>query len=57
MWSKSLSAQWFAQTLPTLVLHPRGALRFCDGTRRKHGWFDLPDDVLLRWLMNRRKNP
>lgn len=44
-------------TVDELVLHPREALRFCDDRRRRHGWFDLPDDVLLRWLMNRRKNP
>ena len=44
-------------TIDELCLHPREALAFCDGLRRKHGFFHLPDDVILRTVMNRRKNP
>jgi hypothetical protein len=46
--------QW---SVDELLLHPREALNFCDLVRRKHGWFDLPDDIMLRTLMTRRKNP
>lgn len=44
-------------TLDELLLHPREALAFCDDLRRSRGWFYLPDDIILRSLMRRRKNP
>jgi hypothetical protein len=44
-------------TVDELLLHPREAAIFCDGVRRQHGYFDLPDDVILRSIMTRRKNP
>lgn len=44
-------------SIDELCLHPREALRFCDDVRRNHGWFDMPDDIILRSIMNRRKNP
>lgn len=44
-------------TIDELLLHPREAVRFCDDVRRKHGYFDLPDDIILRSILNRRKNP
>ncbi len=44
-------------TLDELLLHPREALEFCDRVRRSHGWFYVPDDIILRTLMKRRKNP
>jgi hypothetical protein len=40
-----------------LLLHPREAAWFCDETRRKYRYFDLPDDVILRVILTRRKNP
>ncbi|MGC1275999.1 MAG: hypothetical protein WBC44_20020 [Planctomycetaceae bacterium] len=40
-----------------LCLHPREAMAFCDGVRRQRGWFDVPDDIILRSIMQRRKNP
>ena len=46
--------QW---TIDELLLHPREAAMFCDDIRRKHGFFDLPDDIILRSILNRRKNP
>lgn len=44
-------------TLDEMLLRPRTALYFCDQVRQKHGWFDLPDDIILRSVMIRRKNP
>lgn len=38
-----------------LVFHPREELAFCDEIRRSHGWFYLPDDLLLRALLDRKK--
>lgn len=40
-----------------MLLRPRLALEFCDHVRRRHGYFDLPDDIILRVIMTRRKNP
>jgi hypothetical protein len=45
--------QW---SIDELCLHPREALRFCDDTRRKFSYFDLPDDIILRSIMNARKH-
>lgn len=44
-------------TVDELALHPREAMRFCDEVRHKHGCFYLPDDIILRTIMKRRKNP
>ncbi len=44
-------------TINELLLHPREATRFCDDVRRKFGYWDLPDDVILRVIATRRKNP
>lgn len=44
-------------TIDELLLHPREATRFCDLVRGKHSFYDLPDDIILRSVMNRRKNP
>jgi hypothetical protein len=41
--------------LDEFLLHPRDVLRFCDEIRHKHGWWHLPDDIILRSIMNRRK--
>ncbi len=46
-----------AWTVDELLLHPREAVRFCDDVRRQHGYHDLPDDIILRMIINRRKNP
>ncbi len=46
-----------AWSIDELCLHPREALVFCDDVRRKHGYFDLPDDIILRVIMGRRKRP
>jgi hypothetical protein len=42
-------------TIDELCLHPREALQFCDDLRRKHEFKYLPDDIILRSIMNRRK--
>lgn len=44
-------------TIDELLVHPREATRFCDDVRRKFGYWDLPDDIILRVIMTRRKNP
>lgn len=44
-------------TVDELLLHPRTALRFCDDVRHKHRYHDAPDDIILRSVMTRRKNP
>jgi hypothetical protein len=40
-----------------MLLHPREAPQFCDDFRRKHGFMYAPDDIMLRSLLQRRKNP
>lgn len=42
-------------TIDELLLHPREALHFCDEVRRKHQFYDLPDDIILRSVMTMRK--
>jgi hypothetical protein len=44
-------------TFDELLLHPQEAMRFCSDTRRKYGWWDVPDDIILRVIMANRKNP
>ncbi len=44
-------------TIDELLLHPREAARFCEDTRRKFAYWDLPDDLILRVIITRRKNP
>lgn len=44
-------------TVDELLLHPREAAKFCDEVRRKYHYFDVPDDIVLRVIMARRKNP
>lgn len=46
--------QW---TIDEVLLHPRDAMAFCDDVRMRHGWLMLPDDVILRSVLTRRKNP
>ena len=42
-------------SIDELCLRPREAITLCDDVRRKHGFFDVPDDIILRSVMNRRK--
>jgi hypothetical protein len=44
-------------TIDELLLHPRDALRFCDDVRGRNHYYDLPDDIILRVNLQRRKNP
>jgi hypothetical protein len=44
-------------TIDELLLHPREAALFCDDARRSLMAFDVPDDVILRVILGRRKNP
>jgi len=53
-----LSGQYRGQwTIDELLLHPREALMFCDDARRMLQAYDVPDDVILRAILQRRKNP
>lgn len=55
---EQLAARYRGQiTIDELLLHPREALLFCDQVRQSLGYFLLPDDVILRPIMTRRKNP
>jgi hypothetical protein len=46
------------ETLDEMLLRPREALAFCDLVRRNDRRFrDVPDEVILRSIMIRRKNP
>jgi hypothetical protein len=41
-----------------MLLRPRESLAFCDLVRTTHRQFvDVPDEVILRSMMIRRKNP
>ena len=44
-------------SLDELLLRPLSALEFTYRVRTKHGFYDLPDDIILRTVMRRRKNP
>lgn len=44
-------------TIDELLLHPREAAIFCDQVRRRRRYFDVPDDIILRVILGRRKNP
>lgn len=44
-------------TIDELLLRPRQAALFCDNVRQANCWFDLPDDIILRVILQRRKNP
>lgn len=46
--------QW---SVDELMLHPREAARFCDQARHQYGYYDVPDDIILRVILTRRKNP
>jgi hypothetical protein len=46
-----------AYTIDELLLRPRHALLLCDAIRQATGYADLPDDIILRPILNRRKNP
>lgn len=45
-----------AFTIDELLVRPREALRYCDAVRSHAQNYDLPDDMILRPLLNRRKN-
>ena len=44
-------------TIDELLLHPSDAIQFCNRVRAAEGWFGLPDDMVLRPILNRRKKP
>jgi len=50
-----MHGMYAAFTIDELLLRPREALKFCDAVRGSTGHVDLPDDVILRLILNRRK--
>lgn len=44
-------------SIDEVLLRPRTALFFCEQVRSKFGYYDMPDDLILRVIMNARKNP
>jgi hypothetical protein len=54
---EEFGASYRSWTIDELLLHPREAVRFCDDVRRKYAYWDLPDDIILRVIMTRRKRP
>lgn len=44
-------------TIDELCLRPRQALEFCNNVRTARGMYDVPDDIILRSVMSRRKRP
>jgi len=45
------------ESLDELLLHPQEAVKFCTHVRARYGFQQVPDDVILRSIMQRRKNP
>ena len=39
-----------------LLLHPSEAMHFCDLVRRKYAYYGVPDNVILRVMIARRKS-
>ena len=52
-----MSQNYLSWSVDELVLHPDDAKRFCQLVRAATNAHDLPDDLVLRCLMDRRKNP
>ena len=44
-------------TIDELLLHPAEAMRFCSDIKRRFAYYDVPDDIILRCILTRRKNP
>ena len=40
-----------------ILLRPRAALHFCERIRYAFSWFDLPDDVILRAILDHWGKP
>ena len=44
-------------SIDELLLHPSDGLEYCAVVRRQTDCRDLPEDLILRCLLARRKNP
>jgi len=40
-----------------LLFYPSEALHFCGMLRRTHGWYHVPDDIILRVILERATIP
>jgi hypothetical protein len=45
-----------AFTIDNLLVRPREGIRYCDAVRQHTGYYDLPDDIILQAILNRRKH-
>jgi hypothetical protein len=52
-----LANMYPAWSVDEMVLHPYDAMQFCQAVRRWQTCSGLPDEMILRCLMHRRKNP
>ena len=52
-----LTEMYRAWSVDELLLHPRQEIEYCSTVRRVLDCHDLPDDLILRCLLGRRKNP
>ena len=43
-------------SIDELLLHPSEAMHFCDLVRRKFAYYGVPDNVILRVIIQRRKS-
>ncbi len=57
MLAETLGEMYRSWSVDELLLHPREELDYCSAIRRRSGFHDLPDDLILRCLLARRKNP
>ena len=44
-------------SLDEMLLRPDTSKAFCNHVRARKRWYDVPDDIILRSVMQRRKNP
>lgn len=54
---KTLERDYPTWTIDELLLHPDEAKHYCDIVRREYNVHGLPDDLILRCHLTKRKNP
>jgi len=52
-----LNEMFRAWSVDELLLHPREEMEYCSVVRRKLECHDLPDELILRCALHRRKHP
>lgn len=54
LFNETFRGMW---TVDEMLLHPSQSLRFVQDVKLKMGWLTTPEDIILRSLLTRRKNP